>query len=188
MNARPPLLLLLLLVLVGLAAPSPASAYVYYTREALIAAVFPAGTEVTPVAWRPEAEARARLQATLGYPPPVDGWELLVGRSGEVVTGYLVLDAQRGQHEPIDLATLVAPDGTVARVEVMVYREPYGDGVRSPAFLAQFKGRTAADAMRPGKDIRIISGSTISTRSVSVAVRRACALVEAWRAAGAPGA
>lgn len=181
-------LLLTAVLLVGLLAPHRAEAYVYYTREALIAAVFPPGTDVRPVEWTPDAAALARLKATLGYAPPTDGWDIVVGTQGGTVTGYLVFDAQRGQHDLIDIGTLVSPDGAVERVEVMVYREAYGDGVRAPGFLAQFTGRTAADPMRPGREIRIVSGSTISTRSLSVAVRRACALVEAWRAAGAPGA
>jgi hypothetical protein len=34
--------------------------------------------------------------------------------------------------------------------------------------------------MRPGKDIRIVSGATVSTRSLSVGTRRAVAIVHAW--------
>lgn len=175
-------------LLAGTLAPHRAAAYVYYTREALVAAVFPPGTELRPVEWTPDAAALARLKATLGYAPRAEGWDLVVATQGGTVTGYLVFDAERGQHDLIDIATLVGPNGAVERVEVMVYREAYGDGVRAPGFLAQFIGRTAADPMRPGREIRIVSGSTLSTRALSVAVRRACALVEAWRAAGAPGA
>lgn len=171
-----------LLVALVLLAPSPAAAYVYYTRDAVLEEFFGDGaTEV--VSWTPTAEQRARLKATLGYELPRPTWEIVVGRDGAgEVTGYAVLDSQLGQHEPIDFAVLLTPAGEVDRIEILVYREAYGEGVRSATFRGQFRGLTVASPMRPGKDIQIVSGATISTRAVSTGVRRACALLAEWRA------
>lgn len=172
----------LLAVLLALL-PARAGAYVYWTEADLLASFFPAGTTVETVAWTPDAPTRAGLEAALGYPLPHPTWTLRVGHAADGTTSVAVLDQQRGQHEPIDFGVLVGPDGAVSRVEVLVYREAYGDGVRAEAFRRQFVGRTGADAMRPGREIRIVSGATISTRSIATGVRRACLLVEAWRRA-----
>lgn len=158
-----------------------AQAYVYFTRDALEEAFFP-GLEVESIAWTPTADQRATLTTTLGYAPPQTSWEILVAREDGVAVGWAVLDAQRGQHEPIDFAVRVGPDGTVERVEILVYREAYGDGVRAPAFRSQFTGLGPRSPMRVGKEIQIVSGSTVSTRALAIGVRRAVTLVEVWRA------
>ena len=171
-------------VLVGITlawAPARALAYVDWTPDTLLASFFPAPVAVEAVAFTPDAPTRDALRETLGYPLPHPTYTIRVGRQAGAVVGYAILDEQLGQHEPIDFGVLLGPDGRVARVEVLVYREAYGDGVRGEAFRAQFRGLGLDAPMRPGRDIRIVSGATISTRSISVGVRRACALIAAWR-------
>lgn len=170
----------LLLAVVALVSPRVASAYVYWTPEALLASYFPAPTAVEAVAYHPDDATRERLRAALGQALPWDTVTVYVGRAGGAVTGYTILDHQLGQHEPIDFGVLFQPDGVVARVEVLVYREAYGDGVRGEAFRRQFVGLGPSAPMRPGKDIRIVSGATISTRSISVGVRRAAVVLAAY--------
>jgi hypothetical protein len=153
---------------------SLAAAYVYFTREAIVQEYFP-GQVVDTVRWTPDAGELAWLREQLGYASFRPSYDIVVGAGA-----WAVFDEQLGQHEPISLATLVDARFAVARVEVMVYREAYGDGVRAPAFRQQFEGLDLASRMRPGREIRIVSGATISTRALSIAVRRACALVEAF--------
>ncbi len=160
-----------------------ASAYVYFTPEALVASFFPQGT-VEVVTYEPDAAVRAQLKNTLGYELPKPAYTIRVGKLDGAVTGYAVLDEQLGQHEPIDFGVLLDASAKVKRVEVMVYREPYGDGVRGEAFRKQFLGLGPGAPMRPGKEIRVVSGATISTRSIATGVKRAVALVAAYL--GAP--
>lgn len=159
-----------------LLASGDAHAYVYFTRDALIASFFP-GREVESVSFTPD---RAALKATLGYAPPRTTWEILVSSHADGTPAYALLDEQLGQHEPISFAVLLDADARVERLEVMVYREAYGDGVRAPAFRDQFRGLGIEAPMRPGKDIRIVSGATVSTRALSVGTRRACAVIADW--------
>lgn len=173
---------LVAVLLLGLLVARPADAYVYSTREQLLAAFFPAPTVVSVERFQPDPE---RFRAALGYAPPRPAWEIQVGRQGGEVSGYAVFDQQLGQHEPIDFAVWLDAAGLVGRVEVMVYREPYGDGVRAAAFRRQFEGLGPASPMRPGREIKVVSGSTISTQALSVGVRRAAVLVDLLRASGA---
>jgi hypothetical protein len=54
-----------------------------------------------------------------------------------------------GKHQPITFMVGVQPDGKVADVAVMVYRESYGGQVRYARFLAQFTGKTLRHPMLP---------------------------------------
>ena len=156
-----------------------AAAYVYFTPEAIREEYFP-GQAVETVRWTPDVAEVAWLRDQLGYALPRPEYDIVVGHDDAGAPAWAVFDEQLGQHEPISLATLVDERFAVARVEVMVYREAYGDGVRAPAFRQQFDGLDVSNRMRPGKEIRIVSGATISTRALSLAVRRACALVQAF--------
>lgn len=173
-------LLRALVLLVALLAPGAADAYVYFTKEQLVASYFPGADRVESVWFEPSESQRADLKKTLGYALPKPRYEILVGRKGGETLGYAVVDEQVGQHEPITFAVLVDAEAKVRRVEVMVYREAYGDGVRAAAFRDQFAGLDASSPMRVGKEIRIVSGATVSSRSVATGTRRASALVEAW--------
>lgn len=164
---------------------SPAHAYVYFTRDQLVAAYFPDVDTVESVSFTPDAAQRAALKERLGYNLPKPTYEILVGRRGGSVTGYAIVDEQVGQHEPITFAVLLDAQARVRRIEVMVYREAYGDGVRAASFRDQFTGLGADATMRVGKEIRIVSGATISSRAIATGTRRACALLEAWLGARA---
>jgi Na+-translocating ferredoxin:NAD+ oxidoreductase RnfG subunit len=48
----------------------------------------------------------------------------------------------------------------------------------------QFRGKTADAPLQVGKDIRNISGATISSNSVTRGVKQALAELSAWRAEG----
>jgi hypothetical protein len=176
---------LALLVLLA-AGAREAAAYVYFTPDALYASFFPSADAGEDVTFTPDAGQRDALKALLGYDLPKPSYTVHVARQGGAVVGYALVDEQNGQHEPITFGVLVAPDGTVKRVEIMVYREPYGDGVRSSAFRAQFTGLAAASPMRAGREINIVSGATISSRALSVGVRRAAAIVSAFEASTGP--
>ena len=160
---------------------SPASAYVYFTPESLVAEYFPGGETVETVMFTPDVEA---MRATLGYRLAKRQYEIQIARKDDIVTGYLVIDEQLGLHEPITFGVLLDTEALVRRIEVMVYREAYGDGVRAATFREQFNGRDATSPMRAGKDIEVVSGSTVSTRSLCTGVRRASALVAAYIAEG----
>lgn len=173
-------LLRVFVLLAILLAPGAADAYVHFTRDQIVASYFPEADRVESVWFQPSDAQRAELKKTLGYNLPKAKYEILVGRKGDATLGYAVVDEQIGQHEPITFAVLVDAAAKVRRVEVMVYREAYGDGVRAASFRDQFTGLDATSPMRVGKEIRIVSGATISSRSIATGTRRASALVEAW--------
>jgi Na+-translocating ferredoxin:NAD+ oxidoreductase subunit G len=156
-----------------------ASAEQFWTPEALLGQQFKRSTKVSYVRVHVDAAQRAKLRARLGRDLPKLDYTFFVARSGEHIDGFALFDEQIGQHEPISFATFFDPAGQITRVEVVSYREPYGDGIRAERFRRQFVGRNVASRFRPGDDIDIISGATISSRSACIAVERAAALFDA---------
>jgi Na+-translocating ferredoxin:NAD+ oxidoreductase RnfG subunit len=143
-----------------------------------LAAQFKGSARVTFVEVSPNVEQRKRIEARLGQKLARTKYAFNVAMSGDRVDGYALFDKELGQHEPIDFATFFDASGGVSRVEVVAYREPYGDGIRSARFRKQFVGRDADSGFRIGKDIDIVSGATISSKSMATAVERAAVVLD----------
>jgi Na+-translocating ferredoxin:NAD+ oxidoreductase RnfG subunit len=82
------------------------------------------------------------------------------------------IDQVLGKHEQILYATAISAEGKVLGIEVMEYRETYGHQIRGAEWRKQFVGKTAADPIKLEKDIKNISGATLSSSHVSAGVRR----------------
>ena len=89
--------------------------------------------------------------------------------------GFFIVDYVIGKHEAIDYSVAIGADGRVRRVEILEYRESYGGEIANRDWLAQFVGTSGNDRLRPGSDIRIISGATLSSRHVTEGIKRVLA-------------
>lgn len=92
--------------------------------------------------------------------------------------GFFILDYVIGKHLVIDYAVALEPDGKVKQVEILQYREPYGDEIRSPDWLAQFIGKSSTDTVEVNKDVVNISGATLSSHHVTEGIKRVLAFYE----------
>jgi len=101
--------------------------------------------------------------------------------------GSALMDAELGKHQPIDYLVAMDPSGKVVDVELLVYREGYGGGVRSERFRTQFKGKDRGAALQLGQDLDSVSGATISSRTLADGVAKALRLFQDFEgpAAGA---
>ena len=86
--------------------------------------------------------------------------------------GWFIVDQVVGKHEDIDVAVAIDAHGRVSGVEVMTYRESYGHEIINPLWLGQFIGRNYLEHLKLDKQIRNISGATLSCRHVTDAVNR----------------
>ena len=113
--------------------------------------------------------------------PSASGFvEMQAGRvwkaqSGGRVIGLFVFDRVIGKHLYIDYAVALDPGGRILRVEILQYRESYGGEVRGASWLAQFVGKTRGSALEFNKDIRNISGATLSSMHITEGVKRVLA-------------
>lgn len=143
----------------------------YFTVEQAQAQMFP-GARLAHVPLKLDETVRAQLRDASGIHERFneDGvWKVDGG-------GWFIVDKVVGKHEMITYAVSLTATGAVRDVEIMDYRETYGYEVRNADWRAQFAGRTAADPVKLGKDIRNVSGATLSCKHVTQGVRRVLAL------------
>jgi Na+-translocating ferredoxin:NAD+ oxidoreductase subunit G len=159
-------------------AAAPVRAEVFYSVRDLLAQQFRSSERVSFVQVRPSTEQQQRIERQLGRALPKREYTFYVAMTAGRVDGYALFDEERGQHEPISFATFFDGQGSVTRVEVVAYREPYGDGIRAERFRKQFVGRRAQSGFAPDRDIDAISGATISSRSMCLGVQRATLLLQ----------
>jgi Na+-translocating ferredoxin:NAD+ oxidoreductase RnfG subunit len=172
---RPALLLAFAVASSGLAASGHAQ--VYYSVRGLLADQFRQSEIVDFKRVQLSVRLREQIERQLGEKLEKGEYIFYVAHSGDRIDGYAIFDREIGQHEYIDFATFFDCDGRVTRVEVVAYREPYGDGIRSKRFRKQFIGKEAASGFKPGHDIDVISGATLSARAMAKAVKRATLLL-----------
>lgn len=109
--------------------------------------------------------------------------KLRVWRTGK--GGYFFVDRVRGKHEWIVYAAALDRSGHVVGVEILDYRETYGYEVGRKEWQAQFRGKSVAEnSMVFDKDIRNISGATISCRNMTRGLRRLSAICRIALASG----
>ena len=172
---RAALLLAVAVVTSGLAASGHAQ--VYFSVRGLLAEQFRQSDLVNFQRVQLSANRREEIERQLGQKLAKAEYIFYVARSADHIDGYALFDREIGQHEYIDFATFFDCDGRVTRVEVVAYREPYGEGIRSKRFRKQFVGKEAASGFKPGHDIDVISGATLSARAMAKAVKRATLLL-----------
>jgi len=107
-------------------------------------------------------------------------------RAGGRELGWLMVDQVIGKTELITYAVAVDAHGAVKSVEILDYREAHGGEIRLAGWRKQFAGKTGADPLELNKDIKNISGATLSCRHVTEGVQR---LLKVYNAAlrGAAG-
>lgn len=118
------------------------------------------------------AEAQKQAFPSASRFSEVQSGRVWKAEAGEKVIGLFIFDRVIGKHLYIDYAVALDPGGRVRRVEILQYRESYGGEVSEASWLAQFVGKTAASPIEAGKDIRNISGATLSSHHVAEGVKR----------------
>jgi transcriptional regulator of nitric oxide reductase len=153
---------------------------VYLTPEEAPAAVFPDADRFERSELEATEDLRTRVRDRLGNVRPTV-WErrypVATAYRGEERLGRSIIVEEIGKHRAITFVVGVDPEGDVVGVAVMAYREAYGGEVRSRRFLAQYRGKSADDALMPGRDVRNLAGATLSARAIGRGVKKAIAVL-----------
>ena len=108
---------------------------------------------------------------------------LRVSKDGALV-GFAQVRNVKGKDQPITYLVAVDAHDTLKDIDILVYREPQGGEVAYEPWRKQFRGKTTTAPLVVGKDIKNISGATISSHSVTLGVRQALADLTAWHTTG----
>ena len=152
-------------------APAAASATVYLSIQGAQQAMFP-GAQFAPhdLTFTPDQRKAIAKASGVGTFDKVQRvWEV---RSGGARAGWFILDRVPGKHEMVTYAVGLTPDGAVRRVEILEYRESYGGEIKNQAWRQQFVGKRFGSPLQLDRDIKNISGATISSRHVTDGIRR----------------
>lgn len=174
----------LLLALAALIAPgvaAPAAAATYLTQAQALAEAFPgARIERRPLALTPDqarrVEGRARVKLPSRLVTAYPAWR------GDSLAGTAFFESRLVRTMPGVFMVVIAPDTTIARIEVLAFHEPpdYRPPVRWLEGFARRRLPAAAakDRLWPAGDLRNLAGATLSARSVTESARLALALYE----------
>jgi hypothetical protein len=144
------------------------------------AALFPAAANFADRSVTLTPQQKAAIQSASRIPvrtPKLAAWEALDAKGNRI--GWLIVDQVLGKHEFVTYALALDAGGAVKGIEVMDYRETFGDQIRNPKWRAQFTGKRHGAALQLDKDIKNISGATLSCRHVADGVKRLLATYEA---------
>jgi Na+-translocating ferredoxin:NAD+ oxidoreductase RnfG subunit len=152
---------------------APAYATTYLTIEQAQAAIFPGAKLTASFIQLTDAQRRA-IESRSGVKVRealLKAWRVDGG-------GWFFVDQVLGKHEFITYGVGLSPDGRVAGIEILEYRESYGYEVRNADWRRQFVGKSSADPLKLDADIRNISGATLSSKHIADGVRRLVATYE----------
>lgn len=155
---------LILIVLAGGARASGAQTVPPKKLAAALLRVFGGGTQVDSI--------------------PVDTAVVIRIRKAGALLGYAEVRNAMGKDQPITYLVAVDTALRLVDVDILVYRESYGGEVAYESWRKQFRGKQPGDGLQVGRDIRGISGATISVNTVTEGIRQALAGLAAWRKAG----
>ncbi len=156
----------------ALVAPS-AFAVQYLTVDQAQKAIFP-GKAFSPAPVKLTSTQRKAIEQASGVRVLRDEQQVWRVSGG----GWFIVDEVVGKHEFITYAAGLNADGSVKQIEIMDYRETYGDQIRDQKWRAQFVGKTGKSTLRLDSDIKNISGATLSCRHITDGVKRLLAFYE----------
>lgn len=160
----------------GLAA-APAAAAVFMSRTEALAWAFPDADRVDDERFvltdeqvaAIEERAQAKLESRIVT--------LYVGRKGDAVLGYAVIDQHNVRTLPEAFLVVLSPEGEVQRLRVLAFHEP-PEYKPNDRFLAQFEGKQGGTPLRLQREVHGIAGATLSSQAVTGGVRRVLAYHE----------
>lgn len=148
-------------------AGGPAYVTVYLSVEQAQALLFP-GASFQPdsrTLTDEQAKAIAKASGVDVRSKQLKAWRVSTG-------GWFIVDEVVGKHEYIPFALALDEKGAVKGVEILEYREAYGGQIREPEWRKQFVGKTPGTKLQLDKNIRNVSGATLSCKHVTDGVGR----------------
>ncbi len=148
------------------------NATVYFTGETIKKTLFPSATRFVDrsvILSKEQMKAIANSAGTRVSAARVTAMDAY-STNGKI--GTLFIDKVYGKHEFITFALALDRGGGVRGLEVMDYRESYGDQIRLPKWRAQFAGKRYGQPLQIDKQIKNISGATLSCVHITEGVNR----------------
>ncbi len=153
-----------------------AAAKVFVTTDEALRLAFPGCEVARRTAYlTPQQIKKAKELSGADVPGALVAWH--EARCNGQPAGTAFFDTHRVRTLPETLLVVVDPQGRVARLEVISFREPQEYMPRA-AWYAQFQGHELDRELQLTTGIHPVSGATLTARATTSAVRRVLALRE----------
>ena len=149
---------------------------VYLTVEEALALAFP-GCEVERRSVYLTDEQKERAAELAGVEIERGIVRPYVATRDGALVGTAYFDAHRVRTKRETLMIVVAPDGRIARLELLAFAEPEEYAPRGK-WYGQFTGKRLDEELSLKRGIRGITGATLTARATTAAARRVLALHE----------
>jgi Na+-translocating ferredoxin:NAD+ oxidoreductase RnfG subunit len=157
-----------------LAGGPAASAKVFLTTDEALRLAFP-GSRVERRTSFLTAAQLARAEALAGVEIPSKLVHAYLATSEGRAAGTAYFDTHRVRTLPETVMVVLDPAGKVRRVEVLAFGEP-PDYLPRGGWYGQFAGKELGAGLSLKRDIRPITGATLTARATTGAVRRVLAI------------
>lgn len=150
-------------------------ANVLTTAEEALRVLLPGASEVEEQVQTLTEDMRRDLEerAGLRLDPVGDRvFRFFVAKRGGETLAYAAEDVVPGKWGPIHYMIALDPQGIVQDVIVLEYQEKRGRPVAKRRFLKQFVGKSVKNDIKLMKDIRGVTGATISSRGMADGIRK----------------
>jgi Na+-translocating ferredoxin:NAD+ oxidoreductase RnfG subunit len=150
-------------------------AEVLITVDQALKTFFPKADEIQKeiITLTPEQKQRIETEAGVTLDPDFDQkFYFYAGKQDGKITGYAAANAVNGKWGPIYYMIQISPQGEIQDAMVLAYEEKRGRPVAKNRFLKQFFGKTKNNSLTLMKDIRGVTGATISSRGMTNGIRK----------------
>ena len=145
----------------------------YLTPEAFLEKVY--GDQVPDISLLPlRGDLRDRVEAVLGH--RYSGMRLRYWHQ-DGTTAWII--DEKSKDMPMTIGIGVGPDGQVAVLELLVYREPRGGEIHQAAFRRQYLGMTLTPDNTLSGEVDGITGATLSVDALNRVTAMALVLHQA---------
>jgi len=170
-------LALLTAAVLAVAAPPAARARVYATQQEALERLLPPPAEIERRTAYLSAHQARRVEELSGQPLEHRVIPYYVGRLEGKVIGYAFTDAHLVRTLPESVLFGLDPGGRIRSTEILSFDEP-PDYLPTERWLKQFENHGLDEGLSLKRDIRTLTGATISSRVITQAARRVLALYQ----------
>jgi Na+-translocating ferredoxin:NAD+ oxidoreductase RnfG subunit len=152
-----------------------AYAKVLITAEGALKYIFPEAQETQKELRVLGDQERAAIEETadITFDLELDKeFTFYTAKTDQAAIGYALEGQVRGKWGTIHYMVFFNTDKSIRDVVVLEYREKRGEPVAKEKFRKQFRGKTIQDPLRLKKDIRGVSGATISSTGMTDGIRK----------------
>jgi len=161
-------------LIVSLAAAAPAGAKVFLTQDEALKLAFPGAAIERRTVFLTDGEVREAAALSGGPRASALAVAYVATKDGRLA-GTAYFDTHVVRTQPETLMVVIAPAGTIARIEVLSFSEPE-EYLPREHWYAQFPGKALNDELAMKRGIRPVSGATLTARATTETARRVLAL------------